>query len=114
MENHLSRLLCFVAVLITLSSPARPDVIRLEGSYPFTAPAAWQIATNPYPLSLGFGASALYGSSLHVFGGTATGVSPERAEHRVHDLPVQPALGQLAGSYEHARRKVRACGGHDR
>ncbi len=59
---------CFVAQ-ITSASTASNAFQYLY--YPFTAPASWQSPVSQYPLPSGFGAAALSGSKMYVFGGTA-------------------------------------------
>lgn len=47
-------------------------------NYPFVSPSAW-VACTAYPLTVGFGSSAVYGSVLYHFGGTVSVVtSPTR------------------------------------
>jgi N-acetylneuraminic acid mutarotase len=57
----------FVAQGTTASSPTN---LFQYLYYPFTSPASWQGPAN-YPLTIGFGAAAIYGSRMYVFGGTS-------------------------------------------
>lgn len=58
---------CFVAQGTT-ASPSTNAFQYLY--YPFTSPASWQSPGSQYPFSIGFGAAALSGSRMYVFGGT--------------------------------------------
>jgi hypothetical protein len=57
----------FVAQSTTASPPTNAFQYLY---YPFTAPASWQSPAT-YPLWIGFGAAALSGSKMYVFGGTS-------------------------------------------
>jgi hypothetical protein len=57
-------------------------------NYPFVAPSSWQAGTA-YPVSIGFGAAAIYGNTFYNFGGTLSLVS----------TPSRNASGSAAAYY---------------